>query len=158
MILVSHRGNINGPSLETENSPNQVSYALSLGFHCEIDIWKIESNWFLGHDSPKYPVNIDSLFAVKSKLWLHCKNYSALDSLRSSDFNYFWHDHDDYVLTSHRYIWSFPGKSISHQNSVYVMPEKICFPFKPSFIEELKILYAVCSDYPKILQSEFEKK
>jgi len=38
MILISHRGNINGQNLEKENSPDYVLEALSKNYDVEVDV------------------------------------------------------------------------------------------------------------------------
>ena len=39
MILISHRGNIEGKQPKLENKPEYISKALELGYNVEIDIW-----------------------------------------------------------------------------------------------------------------------
>ena len=53
MILIAHRGNIDGPS-EMENHPDHIQKALDAGFHVEVDAWVIDGEIFLGHDEPQY--------------------------------------------------------------------------------------------------------
>jgi hypothetical protein len=66
------------------------------------------------------------------------------DNLNS--LNYFWHQSDDYTITSNGYFWTYPGKSIGSK-SIIVLPEII------DGIEVVKMLaerpYGVCTDYPK---------
>ena len=57
MILIAHRGLIDGPDVNLENRPEQIEFVLSKGFHCEIDVWYKKEGWFLGHDRPDYKVN-----------------------------------------------------------------------------------------------------
>ena len=38
MILISHRGNINGRSFKDENQPTYIDTAISAGYDVEIDI------------------------------------------------------------------------------------------------------------------------
>jgi hypothetical protein len=59
MILISHRGNINGKNDVRENSMFYIMEALTMGFDVEIDVWYINNEWFLGHDKPQYQINID---------------------------------------------------------------------------------------------------
>ena len=48
MILISHRGNLNGKSDE-ENHPNHIDITLRQGFDVEIDVWKVNQvEWYLG--------------------------------------------------------------------------------------------------------------
>ena len=37
MILISHRGNINGCNFEKENTHEYIQQAIDAGFHVEID-------------------------------------------------------------------------------------------------------------------------
>ena len=39
MILISHRGNINGKKPNYENKPEYIWEALRKGYHCEVDVW-----------------------------------------------------------------------------------------------------------------------
>ena len=56
MILISHRGNIDGVKPTKENSPEYILEAISLGYDVEIDVWKVDGKWFLGHDEPEYAI------------------------------------------------------------------------------------------------------
>jgi len=51
MILISHRGNINGRFEDWENKPEYINDALSLGYDVEVDIWfvngKFSASWKL---------------------------------------------------------------------------------------------------------------
>ena len=58
MILISHRGNIDGKNLEQENSPKYIDNAISLGYDVEVDIWLIGRELYLGHDNPDYQIEI----------------------------------------------------------------------------------------------------
>jgi len=61
MILISHRGNINGKNPTRENSPDYIMETISMGYDVEIDIWLIDNDLFLGHDNPQYKIDIDWL-------------------------------------------------------------------------------------------------
>lgn len=142
MILISHRGNINGAKSELENSPKQIEFCISKKFQVEIDLRLVDNKWFLGHDHPEYEIDFKFLLKHHNKLWIHCKNYEALEKLREYDLNYFWHDTDDFTLTSKKDIWALPGSFVGMM-SIVVMPEKYY-----SF-EEIKKLNCrgICSDY-----------
>ena len=66
MILISHRGNINGSKPEMENKPEYIQQALDLGYDVEIDVWLIDGNFFLGHDEPQYQVHGTFLMKKRS--------------------------------------------------------------------------------------------
>ena len=66
MKIISHRGNLNGPDPQKENSPEYLAKALEKGFDVEIDIWlKEKEDIYLGHDEPTYL--IDLKFILKHK-------------------------------------------------------------------------------------------
>ena len=121
MKLIAHRGNLNGPQPDKENSPDYISKAIESGYNVEIDIWFIDDKWYLGHDNPTYEIKYHFLF--DSRFWLHAKNGEAFDKLlKNYNFNVFWHTTEDWVLTSKKYIWTYPNK-ILYLNSICVLPE-----------------------------------
>ena len=46
MILISHRGNIDGPNPKLENSPEYIQLAMEKGFDVEVDVWYKDDNWW----------------------------------------------------------------------------------------------------------------
>jgi len=154
MIFIAHRGLTEGPDKNLENNPETINYALSEGFEAEIDVWRKENKWFLGHDYPIY--EISESFLTNKKLWIHCKNIDALQYLNRVNYsiNYFWHDNDDYTLTSYGYIWVYPGKLVTPK-SICVMPERI---MDINFIHKIDC-FGVCSDHVSIIRknSIYEK-
>lgn len=134
MKIISHRGNLYGPSNE-ENSPDQIYKALLNGFDCEIDVWLVDNKIVLGHDKPEYEV--DHNFLNQQGLWLHAKNIEALDYLSNTQFNYFWHQGDKATMTSKGVIWCFPG--IFCKNGITVLPNYVEIPQK---------ILGVCTDFP----------
>lgn len=106
MIIISHRANLIGPS-DRENHPDEIKKVLKLGIDCEIDLWYKNNSFILGHDEPQYEVNLN--FIKRENLWIHCKNLKCLEIV--VDFtNCFWHQNDDFTLTSNGLIWTFPNK------------------------------------------------
>jgi hypothetical protein len=127
MILIAHRGNIDGIQKEYENMPSYLEKALGLGFDCEVDVRIKDGKLFLGHDKPQYELNIDWLEKYHTKLWLHCKDIEVIEKFHQLDSNgiylhYFWHEHDALTLTNKGYIWAYPGKQ-PIVNSIAVLPE-----------------------------------
>ena len=140
MILISHRGNLDGRVVEKENHPNYIDEAINAGFDVEIDIWHNDGVLYLGHDSIQY--QIDSIW-LKNRieyLWIHCKNIDAIEWFNEygSDFNYFWHQEDTVTLTSKNYIWAYPGKQ-PIERSIAVMPEL--------YDDKITACMGICSDY-----------
>ena len=150
MILISHRGNIEGKNVDKENHPDYIDQALSLGYQVEIDLWLINGKLFLGHDEPQYNINSDWLFNRISKLWIHCKNIPAIEWFNIvGRFNYFWHENDTITLTSKNDIWAYPGKQ-PIKNSIAVMPE--------IYDEDVSSCLGVCSDYIQTYKKIYHEK
>jgi hypothetical protein len=125
MILISHRGNLAGPMVEMENKPIYIDSALKQGYDVEIDIWELKDELYLGHDMPQYRIDKDWLDDRSMKLWIHCKNIQAVEYFnqkKNDYYNYFWHQNDDLVLTSKKFIWAYPGKQ-PIKGSIAVLPE-----------------------------------
>ncbi len=139
--LISHRGNINGPNPKMENNPEYIISALNLGFDVEIDMWWVDGRIYLGHDEPQYEVNDKWLENRIDKLWVHCKNFDLLPWIQNTSLHYFWHENDQYTLTSKNIIWAYPGSKLTH-NSICVLPER-------NNIDKyiLDVCLGVCSDY-----------
>jgi len=136
MKLISHRGNLNGPSI-FENNPTYIQICLSDGVECEIDVWKIRDTFYLGHDSPEHEV--DFSFLAQKGLWCHAKNLGALSDMLKQNINCFWHQNDDFTLTSSGYIWTYPNKMVL-DNSIIVDND-------PNWKEKNYQCYGICSDY-----------
>ena len=138
MILISHRGNINGRIIEAENNPECINDTIRLGYEVEIDMWWIDGKIYLGHDEPQYEVSDDWLGDRIDKLWVHCKNIELLNWIRSTELHYFWHENDTVTLTSKNYIWAYPGKQ-PIKGSIAVMPELNN--------DNISQCIGICSDY-----------
>lgn len=147
MKLIAHRGNISGPNSAEENNPSYIDTALKMSYDVEIDLRYEDQKFYLGHDQAQYEVSEVWLIERKNNLWIHCKDLNSLSALSETeiDFNYFWHQNDDFTLTSKNYIWTYPGKSFSSK-SVIVMPE-----WNTPLEDLIDILdyecFGVCSDY-----------
>lgn len=108
--FISHRGNLFGPNPSRENSPDYVDEAIRFGCMVEVDLRCIEGRLYLGHDTPDYPITEEFLNSRSSSLWIHAKDHEALKYLTTTNHNYFWHDTDDYTITSKGYLWAYPSK------------------------------------------------
>lgn len=144
MILISHRGNLYGVNKALENSPEYIDEAIRQGFDCEIDIWSIDNDIFLGHDSPDYKITLDWLLKRQKNLWVHCKNIKSIEIMRQNfDLHFFWHENDTLTLTSKGILWVYPGKQ-PVKDSIAVLPELnnditgVCLGVCSDFIEKYK--------------------
>ena len=147
MKLIAHRGNINGPDPSKENNPEYLEQAIAQGFDVEVDLRCENHKFYLGHDKSQYQVPMTWLVKRKDNIWIHCKDFKSLDVLSNSpvDFNYFWHQEDDFTLTSKNYIWTYPGKPYTPR-SIIVMPE---WNKDIDKFVELRAYncFGICSDY-----------
>ena len=151
MKIISHRGNLQGSFKETENSPDQIVHAIQFGFDVEVDVRMHQGNIYLGHDEPSYKISIEWLHLYKHYLWIHCKDLKSLEKLStkfSKTFNFFWHQEDFYTLTSHGFVWVYPGQ-LCPRGAVKVikgMPE----------VDQLgkDTVHGVCTDYPILLKEK----
>ena len=123
MKLIAHRGNTQGPS-ESENQPDYILEALNNGFNAEIDVWFVNREFWLGHDEPQYQVNLT--FLRDPRLWCHAKSLGALEELLSPlhGAHCFWHQEDDYTITSHGYIWTYPNQDVCEKSVLVVKNAK----------------------------------
>jgi hypothetical protein len=139
MIYIAHRGLLNGPS-QWENAPWAIEEAITVCGNAEIDLWEIDGFFKLGHDEPKYDVSWKWLREHSNGLWIHCKNFQALETLTGfySQWNFFWHEKDAATLTSKGYIWAYPGKQ-PILNSIAVLPEL--------YDDDISKCLGICSDY-----------
>jgi len=146
MILISHRGNINGRFESWENEPTYVDIAISEGYDVEVDVWYKDQILWLGHDKPEYRVNFEWFRDRITKLWIHCKNIESVEWFNNSEYNYnyFWHQEDTLTLTSHKYIWAYPGKQ-PIMGSIAVIPE--------IYNDNILKCAGICSDHIKKYKS-----
>jgi hypothetical protein len=140
MILISHRGNINGKNNSLENNPNYIDKAIYDGYEVEVDIWNLDNKIYLGHDTPEYEVDMKWILDRQNKLWIHCKNIGAIElfSRYNGEFHFYWHDNDTMTITSKKYIWVLPGKQ-PIENSIAVLPEL--------HNDDISRCIGICSDY-----------
>lgn len=141
MKLIAHRGLLHGPDKENENAPHQIELALSKQLDVEVDFRIVNGKFYLGHDEPKY--EITPQFLYKEGMWIHAKNWEALEWLSNTQLHYFWHEEDSYTLTSYGIVWAYPNKPLMAK-SVCLMPEKQGINLEYAF--NLPI-YGICSDY-----------
>jgi hypothetical protein len=136
MLYISHRGYINGPNNDLENNPEQINNLINKKISIEIDVFFFKNSFYLGHDEPTYQVKPE--FLVNDYLWCHAKNQDALFQLKKIKSHFFWHQNDDYTITSNGFIWVYPGKT-PLKNSICLFPEKYHLDYS--------LCYGLCTDY-----------
>ncbi len=140
MILIAHRGNVDGAIRDRENHPDYIVEAASKGYDVEVDVQLNNGDIFLGHDEPQYKVGVYFLEELSSILWCHAKTPSALRVLIDMDMHCFFHASDAVVLTSRKYLWTYPGTELV-EGSIAVLPE--------THNDNVKICAGICSDFVK---------
>jgi len=152
VIIIAHRGNIDGPDSLQENHPDFIDDALKLGFDVEIDLRIKDGDFYLGHDKPTYKVSLEWIYKRKEKLWIHCKDRESLDNLSSSyiDFHYFYHTTDQYTLTSHAIGWICLAQ-LPIKNAIIVLPEEVSFYDDYDRILQCK---GICTNKPIFYKKE----
>jgi hypothetical protein len=152
MILIAHRGLVNGPDQFNENNPRIIMDALSAGYDAEIDLQiGNDGRLYLGHDEPSYNVSLD--FLTRRGLWIHAKSAKALAFIATTipNVNYFYHENDPMVITTHGWLWVHPhhlSDNLSYARTVAVVPEYVMD------IDSIKALdcSGICSDYVSLLK------
>jgi len=155
MKIISHRGNLNGSNPKTENTPEQIDFALKKGFDVEVDLWKINDKFFLGHDEPHNEVSIEWLENRKQNLWIHTKNFHAFETLLEikRNFIFFYYTKEPLVLVSNGKIWTHSPKKI-------VNPKNCIIPLlgeKDVLKSNFKNWFGVCTDYPIAFSEKNDK-
>ena len=145
MLLISHRGNTTGPS-DKENHPDYLKET-SKKYFIEVDIWYKDNAYYLGHDGPEYKVNKSFLSDISDVSYFHAKNLEALYSLSTSGYSCFYHNNDDYTLTSNLFIWTYPEKDITHRSII------VCQSLEQSKKYAKSVAYGICSDYVNLIGS-----
>jgi len=153
VLFIAHRGNTRGPERpELENSVPHLQAALDQGYHVEVDVWRVDGGrLMLGHDAPLHEV--DLAFLNDPRVWCHAKNVGALGVLLPAGCHVFFHDADEYTLTSRGIVWAYPGKPLLPSDGevlrcVCVLPERARYTDV-----ELREAGAVCSDHVEALRA-----
>ena len=138
MKLIPHRGNLYGPNPNEENNPQYIIDTLELGYDVEIDVWYIDNKFYLGHDYAKYEIDIK--FLLNEKLWCHSKNLDALNEMLNNGIRCFWHQNDDFTLTSDGFIWTYPNKETTIKSIIVCLDDTL-----PNNLNKNNI-YGICGD------------
>lgn len=146
MKIISHRGNLYGPEPEKENLPSRVSEAIrNFGFDVEIDLRVVSGELFLGHDSPQYEISKDFLFKNAAYLWIHAKDFDAVNFLKTTSLNWFWHEEDKFTLTSTGRIWAYPDVFLD--GCIVNQPSESSSFWKDLLYQKMEF-HGICHDNP----------
>ena len=156
MIVISHRGNLNGINPSMENRPDYIQKAIDDHFQVEIDLWYVDEGLYLGHDEPQYEIELDWLEERKNDLWIHPKNFNALDFLTTSNlgYKYFWHNLDEYTVVSTKHIWAHNFDKLEKTDNCIVPlldKKSLILSFSTKF-------YGICTDYATLCKQLLDEK
>jgi hypothetical protein len=146
MIKIAHRGNVMGPIPVLENRPDYLIDAIAQGYDVEVDVWWDNNAIWFGHSEPQYIVSPEDFYKIRDKAWFHCKNFNALHHFMEfqTTARYFWHQEDDFTLTSNGYIWTYPGMATGSKS--------IKVDLKLDNHELMYTPAGICTDYPYLIQ------
>lgn len=142
MIIISHRGNINGPVPDKENRPSYIDCAIGNGFHVEIDVRSVDGELWLGHDEPQYKIDHNWLNKRRDYLWIHCKNVEAAHECWA--YHSFCHTSDPFTYTTTGKIWIHDLSQTIDSDTIIplISLEDISKPITGT-------PFAICTDYPR---------
>lgn len=144
MKLISHRGNIDRPIPENENRMDYIQKAIDDGYDVEIDVRRMPDGLWLGHDGPEHPVSLSFLMDRKDKLWIHTKNFEALDYLINFDLRVFYHQLENHtVIGNSKIIWSHNLLEASEKSIIPLISMADILRHEAL---EMKF-YGICSDH-----------
>lgn len=143
--LICHRANICGADKARENKIDAIKECIKLGYDVEIDITFYKNKFYLGHDERQEVVDIKFLKKWKNRLWIHCKDLASLHNMTKNKLNYFWHQNDDYTLTSKNIIWTYPNKKVTDKCVI------VCQNLKETKKYIKSNAFKICTDYVQFL-------
>lgn len=144
--IISHRGNMFGPTEGLENNPSLIE-ATAVFFKVEVDVRKVNGEYWLGHDKPEYKVSLEWLANLKDRLMLHCKDVHTYECDNLESFHRFMHDDEPTVLCSRGNILKHPD--VPHVPDSYnMMPENSDY----ESYDTIMASKAVCTDFPAFIR------
>jgi len=135
--IISHRGNTDGPQ-KKDNVASKLEQTAK-NMLVEVDVWNIDKQWYLGHDAPEAETSI--YFISNKNFILHAKNLQALDYLTDTDLHYFWHQEDDFTLTSNNLIWTYPNGEVTTKSII------VCQTLEEVETYKDEDIWGLCTDY-----------
>ena len=92
MLYISYQGIYDGQNFEDANTPSQITKALNYGFSCMVDVWRIDSQLYVGTLVPNIPVT--EKYLQGNRFWINARNQNMQDWIQTQPSNkypnYFW--------------------------------------------------------------------
>jgi hypothetical protein len=154
MIVISHRANLKGIEENRENNPKYIDECISLGFDVEIDLRMKNNKLFLGHDFAQYEISIEWLLERKNNLWIHIKEYEALQIIMKykQELKFFCHENDRFTIISNGLIWCHDLSNKMNENCIIPL-----LSLKQVKDYEDYNSFAICTDYVYDCVEKFKK-
>jgi hypothetical protein len=124
MIIIAHRGNLDGRKPDRENEPFYIDNAIDAGFYVEIDVWSYDNAIYLGHDEPQYVVDDYWIEERRDQLFIHQKNIECSNLPCLMKTHRFTHHNDDFAITSLNVGWTVKQELLT-ENTIWVINENI---------------------------------
>lgn len=151
--LIAHRGIIDGNYSGKENRVETIINAMNLGYEVEVDVHLYENELWLGHDAPQEPLRLllNESDLSNFYIWFHCKDSGSLDFFQraySASAQYFWHDKDEFTITSIGNVWTanlagcYPERTIvvaKNKSDALSQLETNCFGICSPYVGELHV-------------------
>lgn len=149
MKLISHRGNLDSINSARENSPHYIIEAITAGYDVEIDVWSVDQELYLGHDEPQYSIKLDWLKDRRDSVWVHAKNFKALDYLVDKDLRVFYHKQEEQsIINNCNLIWSHDLSNISSRSVIPLLALSDIL----DYLHYVNV-YGICSDFIKTIKT-----
>ena len=154
-IYISHRGNINGRNMDSENTPTYLDNAIKQGYDVELDVRTIGGKLFLGHDEPDIEIKPIWLLERSNRLWIHTKDMeSFINLMQYKELRLFSHAEDPFVpIYNTDLVWAH-NLSLANSKSVIPLLDKKHNVDRFANMD----VYAICSDYVRHYKNAFENK
>lgn len=130
MHLISLRGNILGIDEKKENKPYQIQEVIRMGFHCWVDVWWHNEQFYLGKYEPYYPIK--PTFLNMFALWCNAMNFETLIKLKENRTPHYFEWKGDPLFTNKEYIITDTPLDIELENTILLTDEYFYkdFPLK----------------------------
>jgi hypothetical protein len=141
MLLIAKKGLVAGADEDIENSPELILNTIATETFVECDLWWYKDRWWLGDYRPQY--QIDNKWLEKTHQWLfiHAKNYAAVQKMseKGTYYTWFYWNKEPLVHTNQRHLIQFE-KGICQDCFLYSPEDSIKFQSTPKSEYKSKLL------------------
>jgi len=156
MLIISNRGNISGPNILLQNTPDYIDSTIKQGYNVKIDLWYQNGKCYLGNSGPKTEIEWHWLIDNADYLWIKCATTETFSFLLENGkaLNFFYNGLDPITLTSKGIAWSNP-KNTHTENTIVSDTDQIdgvlgvCSDVVAKWSKQLAICFYGESGLPK---------